>query len=170
MGGMTTRTTDLPPAAVRRTWPVTLGLVALALLLVVVDLFGAVITTAPFFGDTPSRAQYLEAGATTVSAVLPLAVLVVAGWCLGSRFGLVAIVLVGGVSAVVGATLITHPGDPSDADPGRPLAVGDFVSDLNVLNGIALAVALLLLVLAVVVRRRRRAGAGAPGSSSTPAS
>ena len=166
---MTARNPDYPETSVRRTWPVALGLVALAVLLVVVDLFGAGIVTAPFFGDTPSRAEYLEAGATMISAVLPLAGLTVAAWCLGSRVALVVILLAAAVSAFVGASLMSETGDRSDPDPGRPLALGDFVTNLNVLNGFALVLALLLLVLAVV-RRRRRAGAAVLGSSSTPAS
>lgn len=167
---MTTRTMDPYRAPQGRTWPVTAGLVALAVLLVAVDLFGAAIATASFFGDAPSRSQYLAAGATALTAVLPLAVLAVAGWSLGSRWGLAVIGLLASLSAVVGVATLGQPGDPIDPDPGRALAAGDFVTDLNVLNGLALVVALLVLALALVVRRRQRAGAAAHGSSSTPAS
>ncbi len=162
MEPMTTPDDGPPPNAVRRSWPVTLGLVALAVLLVVVDLFGASIATAPFFGDIPSRSQYLEAGAIAISAVVPLAVLALAGWLLGSRIGLGGIVASAIVSAVAGASLLSHTGDPSDPDPTRALRLRDVVSDLNVLNGIALVLALVLLVVARFVRRRRRAGEAAP--------
>ncbi|MEO7058154.1 MAG: hypothetical protein ABI083_00395 [Lapillicoccus sp.] len=167
---MTARMPDLPQTPVRRTWPFTLGLVALAVLLLAIDLFGAAIVTAPFFGDTPSRAEYLEAGATTISALLPLAVLTVAAWRLGSTVGVVLVLLAAAVSAFAGVSLLGETGDPTDPDPGRSLAPSDFVTNLNVFNGFVLVVALLPFVVAAVVRRRRRAGAAARGSSSTPAS
>lgn len=162
------RTSSTGAAAPGRTWPLTAALVLLAVALVVVDLFGAAITTAPFFGDTPSREQYLEAGVVACSAAVPLAVLVLSGWLVGARWGLLGIVVPALVSVAIGASLLGTSGDPTDRDPRRGLRPGDLVTDLNTLNAIGLAVALVVLV-AAVVSRRRRAGAAGPGSSTSSA-
>ena len=49
------------------TWPLTLLIVVVAGLLSAWNLYGALILTAPFFGDVPSRGQYVEAAAVAVA-------------------------------------------------------------------------------------------------------
>jgi hypothetical protein len=56
---------------------VTAGVVLLGWCLLAWTVFGAGITTAPFFGDTPSRGEYVESGMACLTALPPVVLLVV---------------------------------------------------------------------------------------------
>lgn len=155
---MSTHTETTAPAAPqhRPVWPVTMSVVVLGLALLAWDVFAAGINTAPFFGDTPSRARYVESGATLLTALLPVALLCVLGLLNRSRFGLLLLVVPALLLAVAGLDMLGNPGDPTDAGAGRTVRASDFVADLTRPNWLA-AGALLVVLVVVLVRRRRSA-------------
>ncbi|NNM47622.1 hypothetical protein [Knoellia koreensis] len=152
-----------PTSAVgpRRVWPATALVVLLGWLLLAWDVLAAGINTAPFFGDQPSRARYLESGATLLTALLPVLLLCLLGLVLGSRFGLLLLAVPALFAVVAGVSLLGSDGDPSDPDPTRAVRAGDFVADLTRPNWLASGILLAILVVVWVVRRRREAGTSA---------
>lgn len=145
------------PAGARPVWPVTLALVVVGLLLLAWDAWVALVNTAPFFGDTPSRDHYVESGVTLVSAVVPVALLCALGLLLGSRFGLLVLAAPGVLVAAMGLDLLGRPGDPGDPGATRAVRWSDLLADLNRLNALAALAAVATLGL-VVSRRRRQTG------------
>ena len=151
----------------RRTWPVTAGVVLLGWCVLAWTVFGAAINTAPFFGDTPSRSQYVESGMACLAALPPVALLLVAGLLAGSRWGLLVLALPAVLLVPMGLDLLSKPGDPADASPGRAVQFSDVFADLTRLSWAATAV-LLLVVGGMLLARRRRARAGTSVGASTP--
>jgi hypothetical protein len=135
-------------------WPVTALVVLLGWCLMAWTVFAAFIGTAPFFGDIPSRARYIESGMVMLTALLPVAILLLLGSLTGSRWGLALLAVPALLLVPMGLSLLTNPGDPSDADHGRPVRVTDAFQDLTRLNW--LAAAALLVALGLVLWRRRR--------------
>jgi hypothetical protein len=149
-----------PAATPPRVWPRTAALVMLGWLLLAWDVFGAGITTAPFFGDVPSRDRYAESGAVLLTALVPVALLCVIGLLAQSRLGLLLLVLPALLVAVAGADFAGRPGDPADPGQDRPFAAADLVSDLTRLNWVAAGI--LVVVLAAMVAWRVRQSGGRP--------
>jgi len=57
------RPVETPPQVPSKpAWPVTLLVVVCAYLLAAWNLYGAMISGAPFFGDQPSRGDYIQGG------------------------------------------------------------------------------------------------------------
>ena len=137
-------------------WPVTLLVVCCAHLLAAWNLYGAVISVAPFFGDQPSRGDDIEAGMAALTAVVPCVLLAMAGWIAGSRWGLALVCLPIGALALVGTSMLADRADPSGQEPTRAVRAADLFGDLTQLNRIAAGV--LAAVIVWVVRTRRRPG------------
>ena len=138
-------------------WPVTALVVLLGWCLMAWTVFAAVIGTAPFFGDIPSRARYVESGMVMLTALLPIAILLVLGVLAGSRWGLGLLAVPALLLVPLGLSLLAHAGDPSDPDHGRPVRFTDAFQDQTRLNWLA-AVALLVALGLVLWRRRRQTG------------
>lgn len=118
--------------------------------------FVAAMTTAPFFGDTPSRDEYISAGMTALTTLPVFAAMIWCGWQRGSRRGLW---LIGGPSAVMalsGLNLVATTGDARDPHPTRTLGVGDLFAGGAPLNWLAFAVFAGLTVGTHLLRRRAR--------------
>jgi hypothetical protein len=148
-----------PPRARARRWPVTAAVVLVGWCLLAWTAFGAMISTAPFFGDTPSRASYLESGMLCLTAVLPVVVLVVLGVLWGCRWGLALLVLPAALLVPLGLSLLGNPGDPSDTGYARAPRAADAFSDLTWLNWGAFLVLLVVVAAVLVVRHRAATGA-----------
>ena len=162
------RLADRPSApGSRRAWPVTAGLVLLGWCLLAWTVFGAGINTAPFFGDTPSRSQYVESGMACLAALPPVLLLLVVGLLAGSRWGLLLLALPAALLVPMGLDLLSKPGDPADASPGRAVRASDVFADLTRLSWAA-TVVLLLVVAGMVLARRRRARAETSVGATTP--
>ncbi len=138
-------------------WPVTLLVVLCAFLLSAWNLYGAMITTAPFFGDPPSRRETIEAGLMTLTGIVPCVLFALAGWIAGSRWGLGAIALPVVALASAGFGLLAEEGDPDDPEPTRAVRFADVFGDLTYLNWIV-AGGLVVLIGGVVWTRRRGRG------------
>lgn len=135
-------------------WPVTALVVLLGWCLMAWTVFAAAINTAPFFGDTPSRDHYIESGMVSLTALLPIAILLVLARMTGSRWGLWLLAVPALLLVPLGLTMLAESGDPTDPGAGRPVRFGDAFQDLTRLNWLATAV--LLVVLGLVLWRRRR--------------
>jgi hypothetical protein len=159
-------TTDLHQRPVRdappRRWPVTAAIVLVGWCLLAWTVFGAAINTAPFFGDTPSRSQYVESGMLCLTALLPLVLVMALGVLWGSRWGLLLLALPAALLVPFGLSMLAHQGDPGDAAPGRPVRVADAFTDLTWLNWGASGVLLLLLAAVLASRRRASRRAASP--------
>ena len=134
-------------------WPVTLLVVFCAYLLSAWNLYGAMIATAPFFGETPSRDDSIEAGLMTLTGIVPCVLFALAGWIAGSRWGLGGIALPVAALATVGAGLLAKQGDPDDPEPTRAVRAVDLFGDLTHLNWIV-AGGLAVIVVGVAWTRR----------------
>ncbi|SDP70533.1 hypothetical protein SAMN04489867_3542 [Pedococcus dokdonensis] len=146
------------PAARRErgpVWPVTALVVLLGWCLLAWTVFAAAINTAPFFGETASRDRYLESGMVSLTALVPVLLLVVLGLLLGSRWGLALLAVPALLLVPLGLSSLGQAGDPAKSGYGRALRLDDAVQDLTRLNWVA-AVVLLLVIAAVVTWRRRR--------------
>ena len=135
-------------------WPATALVVLLGWCLMAWTVFAAAITTAPFFGDTPSRDHYIESGMVSLTALLPIAILLVLARMTGSRWGLWLLAVPALLLVPLGLSMLAESGDPTDSDAGRPVRFSDAFQDLTRLNWLATAV--LLVVLGLVLWRRRR--------------
>ena len=133
------------PCQPRRTWPVTAGVVLLGWLLIAWTLFGAVITTAPFFGEVPSRDDHVDAGLGTLAAVAPAAVLLLLGLRWGARWGLLLLAGPGLLLVPLGLDWLGRPGDPQEPGHDRPVALADLGGELARTNWVHAAGLLLLL-------------------------
>ena len=138
-------------------WPVTALVVLLGWCLMAWTVFAAGINTAPFFGDTPSRDHYVESGMVLLTALLPIAVLLLLAGLTGSRWGLGLLAAPALLLVPLGLGMLANAGDPSDPDHGRPVRVTDAFQDLTRLNWLA-AGALLIALGLVLWRRRRQTG------------
>jgi hypothetical protein len=150
-------TTEQPPPASaprRPVWPITAGIVLLGLLLLGWEVAVAVVSTAPFFGETPSRDRYVEAGMLLATSVVPVALLCLLGWLLGSRWGLALLALPGAVAVAMGVDLMGRVGGEPHPDRDRPVRLGDALQDLTRPNW--LATVLLLVAVGLLLWRRRR--------------
>ena len=134
-------------------WPVTLLVVFCAYLLSAWNLFGAMISTAPFFGEPPSRDDSIEAGMMTLTGIVPCVLFALAGWIAGSRWGLGAVALPVVALASAGFALLAEEADPDDPEPTRAVRVADLFGDLTYLNWIV-AGGLVVVIVGVVWSRR----------------
>ncbi len=139
-----------------RVWPLTVLLVLVGLVVQASALWNSLIAAAPFFGDIPSRARYLESAASSLTGLVPTVAIALLGVVLGSRWGLLALVPGAGLLLVGGLESLTRMGDPADPDPGRALRLADLGDDITRLNWLMAALAVLAVVVALVVRRRQR--------------
>ena len=85
---LTTAPSGQPTAARRPVWPVTAGIVLLGLVFLAWEVVVAGVSTAPFFGETPSRDSYVETGMLLATSAVPVVLLCVLGWLLGVAMGL----------------------------------------------------------------------------------
>ena len=140
----------------RHIWPVTAAIVLVGLLLLAWEVVVAVVNTAAFFGDTPPRDRYIEAGMLLATSVVPVALACAVGLLLGSRWGLALLAVPGLAAVAMGVALMGRVG--TDRYPGRdrPVRLSDAFQDLTRPNWLAAAV--LLAVLGLVLARRRRTG------------
>ena len=138
-------------------WPVTALVVLLGWCLMAWTLFAATINTAPFFGETPSRAHYVESAMVTLTALVPIPLLLVLAGLTGSRWGLGLLAVPALLLVPLGLSLLANAGDPSDPGHGRPVRFTDAFADLTRLNWLA-AVALLMALGLVLWHRRRQTG------------
>jgi hypothetical protein len=153
-------TTERPQPASgprRPVWPITAGIVLLGLLLLAWEVVVAVINTAAFFGETPSRDRYVEAGMLLVTSVVPVVLLCLLGWLLGSRWGISLLAVPGAVAVAMGVDLMGRIGGDNHPDRTRPVRLGDAFQDLTRPNW--LATGLLLMTLSLLLWRRRRQSA-----------
>ena len=148
------RPAETPPqVASKPAWPVTLLVVVCAYLLAAWNLYGAMISVAPFFGDQPSRGDDIQGGMAALTAVVPCVLLALAGWIAGSRWGLALVCLPVGMLALVGMSMVADDGDPSDPEPTRAVQAADLFDDLTHLNWIV-AGGLAVVIVGVVWTRR----------------
>ena len=138
-------------------WPVTALVVLLGWCLLAWTVFAATINTAPFFGETASRDEYVESGMVTLTALLPVALLLVLGRVAGSRWGLALLALPALLLVPLGLSMLGSTGDAAKPGYGRGVRWDDAFQDLTRLNWLATA-ALVVLVAVVTVRRRRQTG------------
>ena len=165
------RPVEIPPQDPSKpAWPVTLLVVVCAYLLAAWNLYGAMISVAPFFGDQPSRDDYIQGGMAALTAVVPCVLLALAGWMAGSRWGLALFCLPAGVLALFGMSMVADDGDPSDPEPTRAVQAADLFDDLTHLNWIV-AGGLAVVIVGVVWTRRdsRRSPRGRLPSDNRPA-
>jgi len=131
-------------------------LVIAAFLLMLANGFVAAITTAPFFGDTPSRDEYIEAGMTCVTTLPVFAAMIWCGWQRGSRRGLWLIGVPAAVMALSGLNLLATTGDSRDPHPSRAPGLSDLFSGGALLSWVAFAVFAGFAVGTHLLRRRAR--------------
>ena len=98
------------------------------------DVFGAVITTASFFGDQPSRGDVIESGMVLVTFAVPVVMLCAVGALAGSRLGLLLLVLPACLLVPMGLDLLGRTRDPAASDPGRSVRLADAVTGLTIPN------------------------------------
>jgi hypothetical protein len=149
-------------------WPVTAIVVLLGWCLIAWTVFAGAITTAPFFGETPSRDEYVESGLLALTALVPIAILLALATLAGSRWGLALLAVPALLLVPLGVGMLAHDGDPADPRAGRAVRFGDAFQDLARLNWLA-AVVLLAALGLVLWRRRRRAGIPATAQATRDA-
>jgi hypothetical protein len=146
-----------PASAPRPVWPVTAGIVLVGVLLLGWEVVAAAVGTAPFFAETPSRDRYIEAGMLLTTSVVPVALLCLLGWLLGSRWGLALLALPGAVAVAMGVDLMGRTGGENYPDRTRPVELADVAQDLVRPNWLATGV-LAVAVALQLWRRRRQSG------------
>ena len=124
--------------------------------------FAGAINTAPFFGETASRDQYVESGMVALTALVPVVLLLVLGRLAGSRWGLALLALPALLLVPLGLSLLAEAGDPDKSGYGRDVRWQDAFQDLTRLNW--LTAALLLVVIGLVAWRRHRRQTGIRGN------
>ncbi len=142
-----------PPHPNRRVWPTTALLVILAVLLTLYQGFGVAITTAPFFGDQPSRDSYILAGMAALTTLPVFAAMAWCGWQRGSRLGLWLIGAPAALLVLSGLSLLGTNGDSRDPHPTRALSQADLFGDMTWLNW---GTSLLFAGVAVATHLQRR--------------
>jgi hypothetical protein len=142
----------------RPVWPVTLLVVVGAYLLSALNVFNAAISAAPFFGEIPSRDEYIRGGMAALTGVLPCVGLALAGRLGGSKWGLALIGLPAAALLAVGMSMLAESGGPTEPEPRRAIRPADIFGPLTHLNWIVVAVLALVIGVAVWTRRRRRRG------------
>lgn len=140
----------------RRTWPITVMLVTVALALMLVSGFAAAVQTTPFIGDTPSRDDYISARMACLASLPAFAGMIWFGWQRGSRVGLGLITVPAAVMVVVGLSLLATTGHSRDPDPTRVPSPMDLVGELTVVGWGATVVFLGGAVATHLLRRRAR--------------
>jgi hypothetical protein len=139
-------------------WPVTALVVLLGWCLLAWTVFAGALNTAPFFGDTASRDRYIESGMVPLTALVPVALLLVLGALAGSRWGLALLAVPALLLVPLGVSMLGEAGDPEKSGYGRGARWGDAFQDLTRLNWAAAAV--LTVVIALVAWRRHRRQTG----------
>jgi hypothetical protein len=117
----------------------------------------AVVGTAPFFGETPSRERYIESGLLLVTSAVPVVLLCLLAWLLGSRWGLALLAVPGAGTVAMGVDLLGRVGGEDHLDRTRAVRLTDAFQDLTRPNW--LATVLLLAAVALVLWRRHRRSA-----------
>lgn len=145
-----------PPPLDRRIWPTTALLVILAFLLTLYQGFGVAITTAPFFGDTPSRDDYISAGTAALTTLPAFAAMIWCGWQRGSRPGLWLIAAPAALMVLVGLNLLATEGDSRDPHPTRALSLADLFTAMTWLNWGTTILFVAIAVAGHLLRRRVR--------------
>jgi hypothetical protein len=118
----------------RRTWPTTAMLVAVAILLMLVNGFGAGIQAASFFGESASRDDYISAGMECLTTLPAFAGLIWCGWQRGCRVGLWLVAVPAMVMVLAGLNLLATTGGSRDPDPSRAPGPGDLFGVLTLFN------------------------------------
>ena len=140
----------------RRTWPTTAILVTVAVLLMLVQGFGAGIEVASFFGDSASRDNYISAGLACATILPVFAAMIWCGWQRGSRRGLWLIGGPAAVMALAGLNLLATTGDSRDPNPSRTPSLSDLFAGPTWLNWGAFVVFAGAAVATHLLRRRTR--------------
>jgi len=109
-------------------------LVIVAGLLMLYQGFGAAITVAPFFGDTPSRDNYISAAVACLTTLPAFASMIWWGVQRGSRLGLWLICAPAALMVVAGVNFLGTRGDSRDPNPTRSVSALDFFGQLTWLN------------------------------------
>jgi len=152
--GASAPTEDARPAT--RRWPVTLVVVVAGVVLLGWEVAVAVVNTASFFGEQPSRDRLVETGMLLATSAVPVALACVVGLLLGSRWGLLLLAVPGVVVSAMGVDLMGRTGGGNDPERDRPVRWSDAFQDLTRPNWVAAAVLLGVLGLVLARRRRRR--------------
>lgn len=140
----------------RRIWPITAMLVLVAAVLMLRQWFLAVIMTAPFFGDTPSRGNYILSAMACLTTLPAFAAMI---WCGRQRGCQRGLWLIGGAALLmgwVGLNLLGTAGDARDPDPGRWPNLADLFGDSTWLSWVATVVFVAVAVTTRQLRRRTR--------------
>ena len=141
----------------RRTWPTTTLLVVLACLLTLYQGFGAAITLAPFFGETPVRDDYISSGMACLTTLPAFAAMIWCGWQRGSRLGLCLIAGPAALMALLGLNwLATSSGSSRDPSPDRAPDPTDLFGDTTLLSWGAVVMFVGVAVATLLMRRRVR--------------
>jgi hypothetical protein len=110
-------------------------LVTLAFLLVLYQMFGVAIMTAPFFGETPQRDDYISAGMACLTTLPAFAAMIWCGWQHGSRHGLSLIWVSAALLSYEGLHLLAYDsGSSRDPNPHRTPDLTDLFVDVTWLN------------------------------------
>jgi hypothetical protein len=139
-------------------WPVTALIVLLGWCLLAWTVFFEMINTAPFFGEVASRDRYLESGMVALTALVPVALLLVLGLLAGSRWGLSLLALPALLLVPLGLSMLAEAGDPDKSGYGRGVRWDDAFADGTRLNWGTAALLVVAITALVWWRRRRRTG------------
>jgi hypothetical protein len=133
----------------------TLVIVVFTYLLSTWNLWVATLSTAPLFGDIPSRDAHIEGGMAALTGVLACLVIAFAAWIVGSRWGLLLLGLPALILFGVAVSMLDEPGDPRDPSPGRALVPTDAFSEYTQINWVVSCVAILCVGIEWIWRRGR---------------
>ena len=156
------RTTTPSPAGPKPergpVWPVTALVVLLGWCFLAWTVLFEMINTAPFFGEIASRDRYLESAAVALTALVPVALLLVLGLLAGSRWGLLLLALPALLLVPLGLDRLDSAGDPAKSGYGRGVRWDDAFADGTRLNWVTAAVLVVAIAALVWWRRRRQTG------------
>ena len=155
-----TARTGRPAATAGRApvWPVTALVVLLGWCLLAWTVLVGAINTAPFFGEIASRDRYLESAMVALTALVPVALVLVLGLLAGSRWGLLLLAVPALLLVPLGLDLLGGAGDPAKPGYGRGARWDDVFADATRLNWVATGVLLVVIGAVVSWRRRRQTG------------
>lgn len=139
-------------------WPVTALVVLLGWCLLAWTVLFEMVNTAPFFGETASRDRYVESGVVALTALVPVALLLVLGLLAGSRWGLLLLALPALLLLPLGLDMLDGAGDPAKSGYGRGVRWDDAVADGTRLNWVTAALLVVAVTALVWWRRRRQTG------------